>query len=378
MAYRLDSRETLPDGIRRIVGEQLADAEDGLRSARDEERDEAVHEARKATKKSRAVLRLVRDELDSKTFKSENSALRDAARRLSEPRDAVVLAATVERLARQVPLARRSLAPLQVLLEKRRAEVTKRVLDEGAAMASTADALAEVRGRVDGWSIESDGFSALAGGVRPTYARGREAFAAARRDPTDERLHETRKRVKDLWYHARLLKPIWPGPMGELVEATDELGDLLGEDHDLAVLADTVRSLAPEGADGGAGETVLSLVENRRAELRAEIWPLGRRVYADRPKPFVRRLGALYRTWREETVWLIPAESAEMVRELLEAKRTGTTTDWKRQRERLRRRGIRISDVETHLPELRNGDVGPADFDALVEHGRVRITEPQR
>jgi CHAD domain-containing protein len=378
VGYRLEAREPLPDGVRRIVAEQLIEAEAGLRSASGDNRDAGVHEARKATKKSRAVLRLVRDDLDSKTFKRENRALRDAARKLSEPRDAVVLVATVERLAQQVPLARRSLMPLKTVLDERRRDATTRVLDDDGAMEAAAHELAEIRERLGALEMETDGFAALEGGLRRTYAEGREAFADARKKPTDQRLHDARKRVKDLWYHARLLRPVWPGPIGELVDALDRLGDLLGEDHDLAVLAKTVAALADEGAGGGAGETVLSLAANRRAELQAEIWPLGRRVYADRLKPFVRRLGVLYRTWREETVWSLSAESAEIVRGLLEAKRSGTTLDWKRHRERLRRRGVRLTDVESHVPELGNGDVAPADFDRLVEQGRVRIAEPVR
>ena len=377
MAYRLDPRETLPDGIRRILTEQLADAEDGLRTARGEEREEAVHEARKAAKKARAVLRLVRDEIGSKTYSRENNALRDASSRLSAPRDAAVLVAAVDRLGRQVPLARRSLAPLSAVLVQRRREVTTRVLDDEGAMDATAGELAEIRARIEGLGIETDRFSALEDGLLRTYSRGRDAFTDARTHPTDQRLHNARKRVKDLWYHARVLKPIWPGPMGELVDATDRLGELLGEDHDLAVLADTVRGLAAESADGGAGETLLTLAGNRRAELRAEIWPLGRRVYADRPKPFVRRMRVLYRAWREETVWSISAESAATLRELLEARQSGSSIDQRRLRERLRRQGIRIGDLDAHLPD-RNGGFGASDFDALVEHGRVRIAEPER
>ena len=377
MAYRLDSRETLPDGIRRMILEQLEEAEAGLRTASGDGRDEAVHEARKATKKSRAVLRLVRAEIGSKTFKRENRALRDAARLLSEPRDAAVLVASVDRLAHQVPLARRSISPLSAVLEQRRRETVAYVLDGEGAIAAAAAALAEIRGRIEGLAIETDKFGVLEDGLRRTYEDGRDDFVAARKDPTDLRLHDARKRVKDLWYHARVLKPIWPGPMGELVDATDRLGDLLGEDHDLAVLSDTVRGLAAEGADGGAGETVLTLAENRRAELRAEIWPLGRRVYAEKPKAFVRRMRALYEAWRQETVWHISAENATTVRELLEAREAGAdAVEQRRLRERLRRQGIRMADLDARLPD-HNGGFGASGFDALVEYGRVRIAKPK-
>jgi hypothetical protein len=85
----------------------------------------------------------------------------------------------------------------------------------------------------------------------------------------------------------------------------------------------------------------------------------------------------LYRAWREETVWSISAESAATLRELLEARQSGSSIDQRRLRERLRRQGIRIGDLDAHLPD-RNGGFGASDFDALVEHGRVRIAEPER
>ncbi len=372
MAYRLDARETLSQDIRRIVGEELDGAAEGLRTATGDERDRAVHEARKRLKKSRAALRLVRDEVGSKTYKRENQALRDVGRSLSASRDAAVLVETVDRLGEQAPLTRRSLAPLRAVLEQRRRETAARALDEGGTLASAADEIEEIRARVEGWRLRTDDFSALEDGLRRTYRRGSERFAEAREDPTDERMHEARKRVKDLWYHARILEPVWPGPMDQLIEATDELGDRLGEDHDLAVLADTARALACEGADGGAGETALTLAEDRRAELRSEIWPLGRRVYADKPKPFVRRMRIHYRTWRDEHVWRLSPDSAERVRELLETREGGDAIEQRRVGERLRRHGIDDEDLEAHLPQ-RNGTSTAADFDELVTHGRVRI-----
>ncbi len=376
MAYRLDARETLPQGIRRIVREQLDGAVDGLRAATGDERDGAVHDARKRLKKSRAVLRLVRDEVGSKTYERENQALRDVGRSLSASRDAAVLVEAVDGLGKHVPLARRSLAPLRGVLEQRRRETAGRALDDGA-LAIAADEIQEVCARVEGWRMSRDGFSALEDGLRRTYRRGSERFTEARDDPTDERMHEARKRVKDLWYHARILRPVWPGPMDQIVDATDELGDRFGEDHDLAVLADTVRELVREGADGGAGETALILIDNRRTELRSEVWPLGRRVYADKPKPFVRHMRVLYRTWREEHVWRLSAETADRVRNLLAAREGGDAIEQRRAGERLRRHGIDDEDLAAHLPQ-RNGTSTAADFDELVAHGRVRIEKAPR
>ena len=39
------------------------------------------------------------------------------------------------------------------------------------------------------------------------------AMDAAAKDPTADNFHEWRKRVKDHWYHSRLLWPVWQKPM---------------------------------------------------------------------------------------------------------------------------------------------------------------------
>jgi hypothetical protein len=56
------------------------------------------------------------------------------------------------------------------------------------------------------------------------------------------------------------------------------LSKLLGEDHDLAVLAAEVDD--PQLHD---------MIATRRADLLAQARDLGRRVYAERPKHFARR-----------------------------------------------------------------------------------------
>ena len=75
MAYKFKAGESVPESIRRIVTEELESAADELDGAAGAKREEAIHEARKSVKKSRAILRLLRPELGA-TAKSENKALR--------------------------------------------------------------------------------------------------------------------------------------------------------------------------------------------------------------------------------------------------------------------------------------------------------------
>jgi CHAD domain-containing protein len=69
-----------------------------------------------------------------------------------------------------------------------------------------------------------------------SYRRGRQAFTRARGTREMEDLHAWRKRVKDLWYHERLLASTCGPTVRGHAKDLDRLSDLLGDDHDLAVL----------------------------------------------------------------------------------------------------------------------------------------------
>jgi CHAD domain-containing protein len=281
-AYRLRPRESLPEGVGRVARGRIDHAVDELRGKTDSTAEQAVHEARKDLKKLRALLRLTRGELGKSSFARENACFRDAGRELAAARDSDVMLDTLKSL--DVP------AELELDLRKAIQAHRSRNGDGGrsARAAGVVAMLLEARGRVDDWPIERDSFAAVRDGLERTYRRGRRDFRAARENPSVEALHEWRKRVKELWYHHTLLRPLWPEVMQAVGDQAHELADRLGDDHDLAMLAGWIR----EHAD--ADPEFFKTVDRRRAELQAEAMVLGARLYADKPSSYVRRLGRLW------------------------------------------------------------------------------------
>jgi CHAD domain-containing protein len=282
-AYRLKSRESLPEGLARVARGRIDHAIDELRGKTDSTSEEAVHEARKDLKKLRALLRQARGELGESVFARENTCFRDAGRELAAARDSDVMLDTLKALDIPDGLG----WDLRKAIQAHRA----RNGDGGrhAAAAGVVAMLREARGRVDNWPLEHDSFGALHDGLKRTYRRGRRDFKAAEANPSVEALHEWRKRVKDLWYHHTLLRPLWPPVMEAVGDQAHELADRLGDDHDLAMLADWIRDhteAAPEFFDA---------VDRRRAELQADAMALGARLYADKPSAYVRRLRHLWK-----------------------------------------------------------------------------------
>ena len=259
MAYRLKLRDGAARSLREVARKQLEAASEELEGGEDPVA--AVHDARKRLKKTRSALRLARSGMAKPEFQTENRALRDAGRALAGARAADVLVETVEKLGEHYDV------PFK-LTRNRLAKQPRPELDP-AQHAGTLRALAA---GADRWAIEGD---VVVAGIRRTYARGREAFRLADRDPTAEHLHEWRKRVKDLWYQQRLLQEAWPGVLKAEAAEAKALSKLLGDDHDLAVLAEQLD------ADGDP-QDLRELLEGVRA--------LGRRVYAEKPKAFARRV----------------------------------------------------------------------------------------
>jgi CHAD domain-containing protein len=290
MGYRLDLTDELPRSLRRTVAEQLDGAIDQLRDGHADDPVDAVHDVRKRLKKSRSALRLARPGMRGRDFKRENRALRDRGRALAGARDADVMVATIDKLLER--FAGHEPEALFAHVRERLAGRAEHMRGEvGKTIPEQADALRALHGRADGWSLERVDAKALIGGVARAYSLGRAGFAAADRKPTAANLHEWRKRVKDLWYQLRLLRDAWPGVMKAVADEAKALSKVLGDDHDLAVLGELLAGDRKLTADAAADvDKVLELIEQRRAELLEEARKLGKRIYAETPKAFRKRL----------------------------------------------------------------------------------------
>jgi CHAD domain-containing protein len=284
--YRWHPGSAAQDELRRIGRVQVDRALDELDEG---DRHHAVHAVRKRGKKVRALLRLVRPAAPE-LYQRENAAFRDMMRRVSADRDAGVAVETYDDL-----LARFSedgvadeLAPVRAALAQRRTEVLGEQLDTHLD-AIRMDLLA-ARDRVDDWELAGDGFEVFEGGLVKTYGRARARMGDAYDDATSAAFHEWRKRAKYHRYHLRLLQDAWKPVVKAQRGQVHELTDLLGEDHDLAVLR---QDLVAEPERFGGDRLVAALcglLDRRRAELQSAALGIGRRCFAEDPEHLVARL----------------------------------------------------------------------------------------
>lgn len=295
MSLRLRPGEPASQGVRRVAADQIAKAVEQLTEQPDGEAC-AVHEARKRFKKARALLRLIKDELPQEDFQRDNSCFRDAGRLLAGARDAFVLAKTARALEQSLPDERSREFLGDFRRRMRSLDTHSESLADPAAIAAVLRMLRSAHSRIDSWIFRHEDFEAIGPGLRRSYRRGRRRMIEACLRPSPERFHAWRKRCKDLWYQARLMRAFLPHEMSEWPARLHTLSELLGDHHDLMELRRTIE------ADRMSSEAVRSLnqaIGHRCRRLEIEARAIGEEIYREKPKRLVDSLASQWASLRE-------------------------------------------------------------------------------
>ena len=281
MAFRFQLIEPFDAGFRRLMLEQLERAEHELSSTGD--RAVAVHEMRKSMKRCRALLRMVRPAIGGKIFHTENARFRSAAHHLGGARDQHVILETLAKLEAADDGAN---APIFV---KARKAIADRG-DNGVTTEAIAEALkllAEGREALQAIEFAGEtGFAVVREGLEETYRRGRKAFRDAYDHPTDEHVHEWRKTVQQHWRQMAALEVSWPDTMKARAGMARQLSQLLGDDHDLAVLI----AFASGNLETKTARGLIASARAAQARIWVEAQPLGSQLYYEKPKALGARL----------------------------------------------------------------------------------------
>ncbi len=297
MEYTIQRGEQVSDEIKRIVQGKIESGIEHIDG--DMDRHETIHEVRKRCKEVRAAARLVRPMLP--TYSEMNAHYRDAARRISDIRDAQATIETFDDHVRPAAEADGRLSGdtldgvRETLIERREQVAAEKDLDQ--RLANVRADLADGREFVPHLPIATDGYDAVAGGLRKSYKRARNRMPEAYEDPDFEAFHEWRKRIKYHRYHTRLLRSIWVGPMKARRAELKTLSDVIGDENDLAEFAMAMHDEDLFTTD--TRDALDTVIRGRRAELHRKGRPLGERLFAEDPDRLVARFGQYWEASRE-------------------------------------------------------------------------------
>lgn len=280
MPHRIGRREDIGAGLARLIADDLAAARRAL--ATDGPAEARIHRARQRLKRVRSVLRVLRPEVGTRATRSIGR-LRDAARLLATARDADAVAASARSIKAAQAGESAGFDRVVAYLDYEARETHARAVstDEAIRLLAAAERdLARLPADIDGTAL-------LERAIDKTFRRGRTARRRAEFSLATPDLHRWRKLVKELWHLVRLARKRLPKRAGGLAARLERLAELLGLDHDHAVLAERL-ALSPGGDPALLHQ--LSLIAKERRALEAEAFALGARIYRYKPKKFRRRM----------------------------------------------------------------------------------------
>jgi CHAD domain-containing protein len=288
MGYCLKLREPLSDGLKRVFCEQIQSALTLCRHPA-KERGVTVHEVRKHLKKLRAALRLTVGEVGKNRHVREDRCVREIGRLVSDLRDAQVRLHTLIQLRDET--AKRSgenrFPRIEELLSLERESFS-------AAFAGwqkqAIPKLERVDDRLSKWPLAGISWKQICGAVAKTYKRGQRGLGKTIKKPDPETFHAWRKRVKDLWYQLRILRPLNRLVLEQISDDAKTLGELLGREHDFNFLLGRLEKERGDEVLRTELVQLQKLIRERGKRLRRDALELGRRFYAESSKAFAKRI----------------------------------------------------------------------------------------
>ena len=292
MAYELEAKQSIKANIRRILSEEVGSAIEELQNPNGNH--ESIHNARKSFKKVRAVARLVRDEIGEKRYQRANTVFRDVGRQLSASRDSWVLIETLDSLKAEIHP--KTFQALRTQLVRRHQDaVLIMSADNRAEIQDVIEVLESTNAEFRKWKIKGKDFRVFRSNVRRIYRRGKDGLASVQQDRSPEGFHSWRKDVKYLWYHFRILSPVWANMFGAYNVELDRLAECLGTAHDLFVLQQELEAFRGQYSI----DPVLAVASQRQVDLEEAAVAQGQRLYIDSSKDFVTRIDAQWRLWQK-------------------------------------------------------------------------------
>ncbi len=283
MSFRIARRSTfVANGFRTALRQQLVRAIrelEGLRYSPEAR----IHRARRRIKKVRSALRLLKAASFPGVSQSDQDLLRDASAELAPPRGAASNIDALNELCAKSGSDGLRFSNTFALLDKQKNAVSPAVAD---SMRRAVVLLKASVSRIEAWDERPIVWKEVGRALKYFYKRARVAFRKAADDSSTENLHQWRKCAKDLFHALKLIQAANPVAVRRLSRDANKLGELLGADHDLAVLQETLN----EFSIGREMPVLGKLIAARRRKLQCKALKLGAKYFSRKAGAFVGKI----------------------------------------------------------------------------------------
>ena len=250
----------------------------------------AVHNLRRALKRWRALMRLLSCPVGGSADRMRTGA-RDLMQSLSVTRDAQAALDALADLGKSdlpFPVTSRKTIEARLTGLRGEAEAATFTLELRQRVTRYLDSAAQ---SLEHWPLSSIPFGAMADELTGTYRRARRLIPDNWREAEADDLHELRKRVVEYRHQIELFEPLSPRLARAWEDEAQRLRERLGANQDLVVLESFTaphRPLAPWRAK------LAPLIAQRREHHLKAAGKLAAKLFAEKPKAFRTRIGALW------------------------------------------------------------------------------------
>lgn len=242
----------------------------------------AVHEARKALRRGRAVLAMVASVLPKSERRAVRAALQDARRSLSTVRDHSVAPQTAGRIELgddDRDTAKRALDSAAEALPPT-AEIKQLLAEAATRAAAQGEALVAALPPAVDESVIFDGIAA-------TYGDARKARRKAK--GSRSWFHTWRRRTKELVYQLEFLAKHAGARANAIHDEIGAISDTLGDGVDLIMLREFVETHG-QGIGDDAIRNLKKTIEAHLDDSMKTVRKSARDAFAQKPKKFAKRL----------------------------------------------------------------------------------------
>ena len=287
MSFRIEKHTALfANGFREALRGQLAHAIKELDVSSRIPRAARIHSARRRVKKVRSVYRLLEAAEFPRVSQIDHDLLRDASAEVALPRCMDANVKALKKLCSHSGSDRLRFSKAFAVLEKQRFATSP---GTAASMRKAATLLKGALSRIESWDDDSIRWMNVRRGLELFYKRGRTAFRKAAEDSTTENFHKLRKCAKEIFHSLKLVHSVNPKAVRRLSRPAKKLGAMLGIDHDLAILQETLGQCGI----GNEKTVIEKLITTRRHKLQCKALRLGAKYFSRKPGAFIDKIDSV-------------------------------------------------------------------------------------
>ncbi len=244
--------------------------------------DTAIHDIRVLMKRSRAVMKLLAPFITEETYNREYLIFRDSGRALTDFRESAVHRKTLKLLKKRHPLLFASLSE-----NERINNLLKRTLNGTETVAGTPHgSLTEIIAilnksayRIRFLTLHDPGAEALFGELEKSYKIVCSDYIECRNAPRQRRLHQLRKRLKDLLYQLYFFRPFNPAMVKVFERRVEGLAQNLGLYNDLTQLLKEIGYNEPDMPRSPSLDELMIVIRQSQDQCMAKVWPVAYKIF---------------------------------------------------------------------------------------------------